>query len=275
MNPSPPPTLLVHSPSAQAPSDLKVASGDEIVGVVLPCTREKITPTFPIMSDNDRRLHLSAHAFTLIELLVTIGIIAILAAIALPTLSSVKESSRATKCVSNLRQIGAAIVLYANDNNNTNPPLLDANGTDWDSISINPYLPVRGDKRQSILFICPTAVYKGDVNSDLSRTYSSTECMIGTGGSYRVGNSRAIFASLTGTLMLFDALQSGTNRYANEVVTWTQVSGGADLKTTGTSVYVDYRHRGGFNGLFADGHVDKIMRTAAPTTVTQKMWKGK
>lgn len=61
------------------------------------------------------RLSSGKRAFTLIELLVVIAIIAILAAILFPVFARAREAARATSCRSNLRQMGNAWVMYAQD----------------------------------------------------------------------------------------------------------------------------------------------------------------
>jgi prepilin-type N-terminal cleavage/methylation domain-containing protein/prepilin-type processing-associated H-X9-DG protein len=83
-------------------------------------------------------------AFTLIELLVVIAIIAILAAILFPVFAQAREKARAATCLSNEKQIGNALMMYAQDYDETLPRAFSANpGRDW-ATDLIPYIKAGG-----------------------------------------------------------------------------------------------------------------------------------
>jgi prepilin-type N-terminal cleavage/methylation domain-containing protein/prepilin-type processing-associated H-X9-DG protein len=87
----------------------------------------------------------SNKAFTLIELLVVIAIIAILAAILFPVFAQAREKARQISCVSNLKQIGLATMMYAQDYDETLPSgWRPPNGKTMWRYSLQPYVQKYG-----------------------------------------------------------------------------------------------------------------------------------
>lgn len=92
------------------------------------------------------------HGFTLVELLVVISIIALLLAILMPALSKVREQGRSVVCLSNLRQVGLANLMYIQDKGS----YLVQNG--YYAVYLAPYLSgsAQNPKQISKLFHCPS-----------------------------------------------------------------------------------------------------------------------
>jgi prepilin-type N-terminal cleavage/methylation domain-containing protein/prepilin-type processing-associated H-X9-DG protein len=98
--------------------------------------------------------------FTLIELLVVIAIIAILVAILFPVFAQARDRARQATCTSNLRQIGTAVTMYAQDYDETYPAVWYPTDGAWSNVAL-PYLGQGPQLYTKGVMVCPSARYPG------------------------------------------------------------------------------------------------------------------
>src|SRR5687768_1788490 len=100
---------------------VRVRFGNEFIRLELSPLARTGAPDMQCRPRPHSRRRITRRAFTLVELLVVIGIIALLIAILMPSLSRARTQSQRVACMSNLRQLGAAFVMYTNANKGAFP----------------------------------------------------------------------------------------------------------------------------------------------------------
>jgi prepilin-type N-terminal cleavage/methylation domain-containing protein/prepilin-type processing-associated H-X9-DG protein len=230
------------------------------------------------MSNGSSRRTQQRRAFTLIELLVVIAIIAILAAILFPVFAQARAKARQAVCLSNQKQIGTAVMLYAQDydevlpGNTDGQPACGSGGGDashslgfmqpavagtpqlWNIVprDIQPYL------KNLAVFRCPQSAPRTG-----SPTYADTVTTPGGGSSSYLFNGvvgqRALAVMPAPADLIYIREENFANRYASQRP-YHNLASGTWLGANWSSY--DLIHGDGCNLLFCDGHAHWYKKAA-------------
>jgi prepilin-type N-terminal cleavage/methylation domain-containing protein/prepilin-type processing-associated H-X9-DG protein len=218
--------------------------------------------------------------FTLIELLVVIAIIAILAALLLPAIASAKARARACACKSNMRQIGIAMTMYAEDNRGYLPGTMHGAGGNTNRswiVSLAPYVGNVDEIR-----LCP-ADPKGQERlaaggtSYVLNEYTSVPQVGVFGGVVgqdyrkldalkRPTDTHTVFITSDRTDLGISADHTHSRSWASN---WLTVISDIQPDRHSAGRKVEDHSTGSANYLFADSHVSSLKATGLKQRITQ------
>ncbi|MEK6880701.1 MAG: H-X9-DG-CTERM domain-containing protein, partial [Nanoarchaeota archaeon] len=200
---------------------------------------------------------------TLLELLVVIGIIGLLAALLLPTLSKTKEKARQISCLSNLKQLQLGYYLYTNDNNDCLPE---------NSWTYGESLSVKSTTNSWVIGNAKTGTDLSDIQdgsifyyinnasvfhcpSDLSLIYQSNMTRL------RSYSLESCLNGWTTTVKKYYLIKIPSQTFAFLDEDYNSIDDGVFLIAKNTSLWLNLasdRHSQGANISFLDGHSEKI-----------------
>jgi prepilin-type N-terminal cleavage/methylation domain-containing protein/prepilin-type processing-associated H-X9-DG protein len=183
----------------------------------------------------------SSRGFTLIELMVVVAVIAILAALLLGSVQGAIQSANAAKCSGNLRNIGAALIQYATDNNNCLPQRYYAAQDSGYAAIILPYVG-----NNPAVFICPSLA---DPDWPEQPAY---------GMNWYYDNANILTVQNMSQTILATDTSGPEGRGSNR----------ADQNSGDPGELASTRHRGEANYLFFDGHVERLPFSATQVTIS-------
>ena len=233
--------------------------------------------------------------FTLIELLIVIAIMAVLAAISVPAVNKALASSRSSKCLSNLKQLGTAILTYPIDNNGYLPrgnnnidPSTGKNGYEYNKAIYN-YIPTLNNKitgkQVNKIFLCPAEKQPTDYSTTCTQYTASFTLEAGSSSTTATGvdgNGPRTLASVekpSEAILLVDG-KIGGNSYiysSDSASPWSQVDEDINLADSIKTVKVSFRHSSAMNAVYADGHVGTITWADRKDTnkLSETIWRGR